>query len=58
MQRLREVDGDAERVAQHERVKLDEKEVSRDEVERAKENQGVRIVETEPNNYKTLQHLR
>jgi hypothetical protein len=59
MEHLREIDGDNKSVNTSEsRVRLDEKEVSRADIEKAQENQGIRIVETEPNEFKTLHRIR
>jgi len=59
MKKLREIEGDnKENTENSTQVKLDEKIVSRDEVEKAKENQAVRIVEKSPGEFKTLQKLK
>jgi len=61
-QHLREIMGDdklQQPLAETQpKVKLDGKEITREELDKAKENQGVRIIETNPGEHKTLQHLR
>jgi group I intron endonuclease len=59
MKKLREIDGDNEKsTPSNDRVKLDGREISATELEEAKKDQAVRIIETNPNEHKTLQHLR
>jgi hypothetical protein len=58
MRRLKEVDGDNKHCEESSgQIKLDEKVVDRSEIERKQEDQSIRVVETTPGNYKTLQKL-
>jgi hypothetical protein len=58
MQKLHEVLGDNMKDCDTCQVKLDEKLVDRNEVERKQEDQSVRIIETKPGEFKTLHRLQ
>jgi len=59
MRHLREIDGDNKECSDGScQIKLDEQIVSREDLEKAKEDPGKRIIEKAPGEYKTLQHLR
>lgn len=62
MMHLREIVGEtSEQMPQNtsERViKLDERIVTQEELEKRMQDRSVRVAETSPDNYKTLQHLR
>lgn len=59
MKQLREIDGNEKDTQQDSNlVKLDEQTVTREQVEKARENQGVRIIEKNPGEFKTLQKLQ
>jgi len=61
MMHLREIVGDtpnqtsqtSDRV-----IKLDEKVVTQEELDKRMQDKSVRVTETSPDNYKTLQHLK
>jgi ferredoxin len=54
---LREVDGN-NKSCDTCKVKLDENLVDRSEIEKKQEDRSVRIIETNPNEFKTLHKLR
>jgi hypothetical protein len=61
MMHLREIVGDTpEQTSQiSDRViKLDEKVVTQEELDKRMQDKSVRVTETSPDNYKTLQHLK
>jgi hypothetical protein len=58
MQLLHEVLGDNAEKCDQCQVKLDEKLVDKTEIEKKQEDQSVRVIETKPGEYKTLQRLR
>jgi ferredoxin len=55
---LREVDGNNNKSCDTCKVKLDENLVDKSEVEKKQEDRSVRIIETNPNEFKTLKHLK
>lgn len=60
MQHLREVEGDNCKNCGNctcGKIKLDEQEISKEELENKKQDQSIRIVEKSPGNFRTLQKL-
>lgn len=61
MMHLREIVGDTpEQIPQtpNRVIKLDEKVVTQEELDKKMQDKSVRVTETSPDNYKTLQHLK
>lgn len=61
MMHLREIIGDtSEQIPQtpNRVIKLDEKVVTQEELDKKMQDKSIRVTETSPDNYKTLQHLK
>lgn len=61
MTHLREIIGDtSEQIPQtpNRVIKLDEKVVTQEELDKKMQDKSIRVTETSPDNYKTLQHLK
>lgn len=58
MMHLREIVGDTPDQASDRVIKLDEQVVTQEELDKRMQDKSVRVTETSPDNYKTLQRLR
>ena len=58
MMHLREIVGDTSDQTPDRVIKLDEQVVTQEELDKKMQDKSVRVTETSPDNYKTLQRLR
>lgn len=58
MMHLREIVGNAPGQTPDRVIKLDEQVVTQEELDKKMQDKSVRVTETSPDNYKTLQRLR
>lgn len=58
MMHLREIVGNTPDQASDRVIKLDEQVVTQEELDKKMQDKSVRVTETSPDNYKTLQRLR
>lgn len=58
MTHLREIVGNTPDQASDRVIKLDEQVVTQEELDKRMQDKSVRVTETSPDNYKTLQRLR
>lgn len=58
MMHLREIVGNAPDQTSDRVIKLDEQVVTQEELDKRMQDKSVRVTETSPDNYKTLQRLR
>lgn len=58
MMHLREIVGDIPDQTSDRVIKLDEQVVTQEELDKRMQDKSVRVTETSPDNYKTLQRLR
>ena len=58
MMHLREIVGDTSDQTPDRVIKLDEQVVTQEELDKRMQDKSVRVTETSPDNYKTLQRLR
>lgn len=58
MMHLREIVGNMPDQASDRVIKLDEQVVTQEELDKRMQDKSVRVTETSPDNYKTLQRLR
>lgn len=58
MMHLREIVGNTPDQASDRVIKLDEQVVTQEELDKRMQDKSVRVTETSPDNYKTLQRLR
>ena len=58
MMHLREIVGDTPDQTPDRVIKLDEQVITQEELDKRMQDKSVRVTETSPDNYKTLQRLR
>lgn len=58
MTHLREIVGNTSDQTPDRVIKLDEQVVTQEELDKKMQDKSIRVTETSPDNYKTLQHLR